>query len=237
MRRSGDVLGSLEPRPPGTATLARERPERGRQQGVRVTHDPSAPVGAGPFGPYGGAAPGGYGPGPGYGPPAAAPAPVGWSPGAGWFTFAPRYASWGKRALALVIDELIMLSVPMVLYVVVAVGFTHDTGYDVYGNRTTEVRPTGVILLLLAWAIMIGVHVWNRAILQGRTGRSVGKHVLGIRLISERSGQPLGAGLAWVRDLVHLVDGILYIGYLRPLWEPRRRTFGDEIMASVVIDG
>ena len=99
----------------------------------------------------------------------------------------------------------------------------------------TQTSTTGSVLTLVAWVLEIGTHLWNRGFRQGRTGQSVGKQVLGIRLISDLTNQPIGAGMAWLRDLVHIVDGIFYIGYLRPLWESRRRTFADSIMNSVVV--
>ncbi|BAK35151.1 hypothetical protein MLP_21370 [Microlunatus phosphovorus NM-1] len=30
---------------------------------------------------------------------------------------------------------------------------------------------------------------------------------------------------AFLRDLLHILDGAVYIGYLWPLWHPRRQTF------------
>ena len=71
---------------------------------------------------------------------------------------------------------------------------------------------------------------------QGRTGYSIGKGVLGIKLIAESDGQPIGAGMAFVRYLCHIVDGICYIGYLWPLWDRKRQTFADKIMKTIVIN-
>lgn len=39
-----------------------------------------------------------------------------------------------------------------------------------------------------------------------------------------------------LRWLAHLLDTILLIGYLRPLWDPRRRTFADGLLGSVVLE-
>ena len=71
----------------------------------------------------------------------------------------------------------------------------------------------------------------------GRTGQSWGKQVLNLRLVRMADGQPMGGGMAFVRDLVHILDGLLcYIGFLWPLWDARRQTlFGDKIMNTVVL--
>ena len=78
--------------------------------------------------------------------------------------------------------------------------------------------------------------MWNICLKQGRTGYSIGKGVVGIKLIKLDSGQPMGAGLSFVRQIAHVVDGLpCYIGYLWPLWDAKRQTFADKIMGSVVI--
>jgi hypothetical protein len=49
-------------------------------------------------------------------------------------------------------------------------------------------------------------------------------------------GQPMGGGMAFVRDLAHIIDALpCYIGYLFPLWDARRQTFADKIMSTVVL--
>lgn len=71
---------------------------------------------------------------------------------------------------------------------------------------------------------------------EGTTGQSVGKKALNIRLVREYDGQVLGFGLAFVRRLCHVLDGLAcYVGFLWPLWDPKRQTFADKIMTTVVV--
>ena len=50
-------------------------------------------------------------------------------------------------------------------------------------------------------------------------------------------GQPIGGGMAFVRDLAHTVDGLIcYVGYLMPLWDARRQTVADKMLNTVVLD-
>ena len=88
-------------------------------------------------------------------------------------------------------------------------------------------------LLLLAALVW---QIYNRCIVAGRTGQSLGKRVLKIKLVSEATGQPIGALNAFVRDLLHILDGIGYIGYLWPLWDDKCQTFADKLMKTVVPD-
>lgn len=91
------------------------------------------------------------------------------------------------------------------------------------------------ILDLLVLLAGLGVSIWNRWILGGQ-GQSLGKRVLGVRLLSEETGQPIGTLNAFVRDMCHFVDAIICgVGYLFPLWEAKRQTLADKIMHTVVV--
>lgn len=85
--------------------------------------------------------------------------------------------------------------------------------------------------------VVLGLAVWgyNRWWRTGRTGQSWGRSLLGIRLVGEASGRPIGVPRAVLRDLAHTLDGlILNIGYLFPLWTAKRQTIADLIMRTVV---
>jgi uncharacterized RDD family membrane protein YckC len=72
--------------------------------------------------------------------------------------------------------------------------------------------------------------------LNGATGQTPGKRVVGLRLIREQDGQVLGAGMGIVREIAHFVDSIAcLIGWLWPLWDRKRQTFADKICSSVVV--
>ena len=46
----------------------------------------------------------------------------------------------------------------------------------------------------------------------------------------------IGAGLAFARIFVHAVDQLpCYVGYLWPLWDPKKQTFTDKILTTVVV--
>jgi uncharacterized RDD family membrane protein YckC len=92
----------------------------------------------------------------------------------------------------------------------------------------------GLFALLLD-VVAIGWIVYQK-IQEGNTGQSLGKQVAGTRLISERTGQPVGAGVAIGRWLLHFVDGICCVGYLFPLWDAKKQTFADKIVSTVVVE-
>jgi uncharacterized RDD family membrane protein YckC len=92
-------------------------------------------------------------------------------------------------------------------------------------------RPLGLLLALAAvvWALY-------NAYLQGQTGQSYGKKIVGTRLLREQDGQVIGGGLGIVRYFVHILDALpCYVGFLWPLWDAKRQTFADKIIKTVVI--
>ncbi|GAA1396510.1 RDD family protein [Luteococcus peritonei] len=177
----------------------------------------SDPYGTAPADPYGQQA--GYvAPGAGYGQPA-----YGYQPGAA----TPQLSSWFKRVAANIID-----SIPGAILGGIASNFMPDYDQNTGAQLTDGNWPVAMVFLALAF----GWTLWNRWLRAGRTGQSVGKSVLGIKLLDEMTGQPIGAGKAFLRDICHVLDNICYIGYLWPLWDAKRQTFADKIMKTVVVD-
>lgn len=72
--------------------------------------------------------------------------------------------------------------------------------------------------------------------LNGATGQTPGKKIVGLRLVRERDGQLLGGGMGIVREIAHFLDTIAcLIGWLWPLWDQKRQTFADKICGTVVV--
>jgi uncharacterized RDD family membrane protein YckC len=137
------------------------------------------------------------------------------------------YANWLQRVGAYLIDNIIA-SVPTLI------------GLPFYvGSMDANGRPSGagLTVYLLLSLVSLGIQIYNRYILAGRTGQSWGRRALRIRLVSERTGQPIGAGMAFLRDICHIVDAIIcYIGFLFPLWDAKRQTLADKIMKTIVVN-
>ncbi len=148
----------------------------------------------------------------------------------------PPLANWGQRVGAYLIDMLLASGL-LIVAGIYAMTTAETIGYDYRGNAVTEPTGSGSTAILIGYAVLLGVQIWNRWVRQGRTGQSVGKQVVGIRLLSERTMAPVGGGMAFARDLCHIVDGFLYLGYLWPLWDAKRQTFADKIVSTVVVNG
>jgi uncharacterized RDD family membrane protein YckC len=197
--------------------------------------DPNAqpnPYGQGQPNPYGQPTPSPYGQQPGYGQPPYGQQGYGATAG---------YANWFKRVGAYLIDQIAtsIAGLPLWIGYGMLVASTETTTNADGTVSTTMDDPSGtsLVLILLGVITSLAFFVWNSCIRQGRTGYSIGKSALGIKLVGERTGQPIGAGLSFVRQLAHIVDSLpCNLGYLWPLWDRKRQTFADKIMNTVVLD-
>jgi uncharacterized RDD family membrane protein YckC len=150
------------------------------------------------------------------------------------------YANWFKRVGAYLVDQIAMGIAGLPLWIgygMVAASARTTTNAD--GTVTTTMDdPSGTALLLMVLGALttLAFFIWNSCIRQGRTGYSLGKSALGIKLIGEQTGQPIGAGMSFLRQILHIVDSICYLGYLWPLWDRKRQTFADKILKTVVLN-
>lgn len=171
------------------------------------------------------------------GPPYAAHVGVGYA--AGGYAPArplPPLAHWGKRVGAFLVDQFLM-AVPILLGILLWTGSVEYIGTDGDGRPVAGPTAAGDVSLLVCYAIGLGLHIWNRYVRQGRTGRSLGKQLLRIALVSEAGRRPVGVLTSFTRDIAHAVDQVAFVGYLWPLWDAKRQTFADKILGTVVVDG
>jgi uncharacterized RDD family membrane protein YckC len=106
---------------------------------------------------------------------------------------------------------------------------------DSAGNRvisdSSEFSPAAVALIAVGALLSVAFGVWNIVIRQGRTGYTLGKTVVGIRLVDARTGLAIGPAMSFLRQLAHVVDSLVcYLGWLWPIWDARCQTLGDKIV-------
>lgn len=133
------------------------------------------------------------------------------------------FASWGRRVVAALLDSAILGALafvttgaypgPLSWVPIISVGSAAE-------SRTS-------LWQLLALGTLV--------VLQAYTGATPGKRVMSIAVVGEEDGRPIGLLRTLGREVCHLLDSLLLIGYLRPLWHPRRRTFADSICRTDVV--
>lgn len=184
----------------------------------------------------------------GYGAPAA-PTGYGAAPaGYGYGAPTPPYASWGARAGAFIIDGLVgaVAMIPFWIGYGLLIGGAAAGGASEYDPNTGMYVPAGEpngalmaiggLLMFIGFLVSLAFLFWNYGLKQGKTGYSIGKGVLGIKVVKEADGQVLGTWFSIGRFFVHYLDQLAcYIGYLWPLWDDKRQTFADKILSTLVI--
>ena len=125
----------------------------------------------------------------------------------------PRASFW-RRSLATVIDGLLCI----------ALGYSAQW----LGWSTRSLAYQGVTggILLLYFGYFDG----------SPSGQTLGKRLLGIRVMDFETGAPLGFGRAALRQIARGLSALaLGLGYLWMLWDPERRTWHDKLTDGVVV--
>ena len=165
---------------------------------------------------------------PQYGAPAGGAHPPGYHP-------AGELASWGTRFLGRLVDG----GIVFVGVLVVSIVFGLLTALIASGGSSGAVA-TAAGIWVVGYLIMLGggaaFTIWNSAYRRGTTGQTIGQKMVKIKTVSEQTGQPVGFGNAFLRELCHALDSLAcYVGFLAPLWDEKRQTWADKIMQTVVV--
>jgi len=137
---------------------------------------------------------------------------------------APSYGDIGKRFVAQLIDGLLALAgaIPGGIIMGVGAGIGGDFGGII-----------GLLGYLLLLAGVMGVAIYNIYLL-GRDGASFGKKWMGLKVL-DPSGQPLGFGKAFLREIVkNVVGNVCFILLLWPLWDQEKQGLYDKVFSTHV---
>ena len=147
-------------------------------------------------------------------PPGQFPPPPGPPPG--------ELADWGQRALGYLVDAAFGIGIVIVGVILSAV----------LGSVSSAL---GLLFALVAYVAALAYWI-IQLVKQGNTGQTVGKKVIGLKLVKEETGLPIGGGMSVVRAIAHFADSLIcYIGWLFPLWDAKRQTLADKIIGTLVV--
>ncbi len=131
----------------------------------------------------------------------------------------PDLARWHTRAAAFIVDVL-----PGV-----AVAATMTLAW-----LSVPLYSTWWWLCLSVLATVMLLTVINRIVWPANRGWSLGRALVGIAVVRPDGGT-VGLGRLLLRDLAHLLDTLsVFVGWLWPLWDARRRTFADLLLGTEV---
>jgi Mce-associated membrane protein len=134
-------------------------------------------------------------------------------------TAADTPAPWWARAVALIVDVLPGAAVVATMAL---------------AAWTVPLRGVWWWCCVAAGGLAVVLTGANRWLLPAGTGWSLGRAALGIAVVC-RDGTSAGPLRLLLRDLAHVVDTLsVFVGWLWPLWDGRRRTFADMLVRTEV---
>lgn len=157
-------------------------------------------------------------------------------------------AEWWKRAVAAIIDGIIVSIPSYIVTAIFSVGFSRQAANLTVDPVTGELVGGGgfmagffggfiiTLLIIFAIGIIYYVYFWGSA-----RGQTVGKMAMKIRVVDEATGGSIGYGRAFLRWLIIAVAwGACYIpgilDALWPLWDAKRQSWHDKVAKSLVVD-
>jgi len=160
---------------------------------------------------------------------AADPAPIVWGGSDAFGGMRPAYASWGRRVVAAFLDGGIVTGAAFVLSSSVPnLGPLLGAAFVSNQAGLAPIEPWGTGGWIVGVVVLIGL-------MEALIGSSPGKLVVGIAIVRELDARPIGILWTVLRRLAHVVDALLLVGYARPLWDSKRRTFADSIAGTLVL--
>ena len=130
----------------------------------------------------------------------------------------------GRRVLATIVDGLV-LSVVFWLFAALF-GTTSSEGGQVSAS-VSGVAALGSFVLAFAYYIA----------LEGILGQTVGKMLLGIKVVREGTGEVPGIGAAAIRTVLRIVDGLLFylVALVTVLASQKNQRLGDMAARTLVV--
>lgn len=150
-------------------------------------------------------------------------------------TFGPRFGGWLLDGILYGLLAAVF-AVPGVIAIVSAFSDCVTIDDEIIcppGEPDAGRIALGIVLIVIGAIVTFVLYV--RAL--SRTGQTWGRKIVGVRVVDERTGAPLGTGKALGRTLFAWIisSNVLYLGYLWMLWDDRNQTWHDKVVGSVVV--
>jgi uncharacterized RDD family membrane protein YckC len=141
-------------------------------------------------------------------------------------------ANYGRRVVAYLIDVALTWLLPIVV-----------TIFGVAFLFADSSRGLGVVLVVVSlfWPLVVGI--LNAVVRQGTKGATIGKSAMGLSLIKEETGAPVGVGYALLRVFLGWLLGTVTSGIFTivdlifPAIDDKGQRVLDKMLKTIVIDG
>lgn len=135
------------------------------------------------------------------------------------------YATALERTLAAILDGLLIVLVYILVFTIV-------------GGSAIGLRNNGITMLLVIFAYILAFafYLWGWLILPGKYGYTIGGKIMKIKIVDEKTGDPIRYARIIGRSVMSVYSlYALGLGYFRILWHPKKQSFHDTVVCSVVI--
>lgn len=143
------------------------------------------------------------------------------------------YASFGRRFVASLLDGVIVgvaiTIISLIMGVITGIALVMLRG----SSKDLGVSITSGLVQIVNIILTSGYYIY----FTGKEGQTLGKKVLGIKVVKKDSQQAPGYMSAFLREVVgKFVSGIVFgLGYLWMLWDKDKQTWHDKIAGTIVI--
>jgi uncharacterized RDD family membrane protein YckC len=131
----------------------------------------------------------------------------------------------GRRVLAIIVDGLVLGVVFWVMSML-------------FGETSTEGGVANASLGTLGTFALLIISFAYYALLEGYLGQTLGKMLLGIKVVREGTGDVPGLGAAAIRTLLRLVDVLPFaylVGFITVLISGKNQRLGDMAANTLVV--
>jgi uncharacterized RDD family membrane protein YckC len=149
-------------------------------------------------------------------------------PSAGWWAVtkfqgqgaAMEHVGVGLRAVATIIDAILLFVIGYVIALMT--GGTTGAGFELQG-----------VPMFIWLAIGIGYYI----VLEAQFGATLGKRILGLKVVKLEGGGPIDWQASTVRNLLRLVDGFFFylVGAIVVWTSAKKQRLGDKVAGTVIV--
>jgi uncharacterized RDD family membrane protein YckC len=138
------------------------------------------------------------------------------------------YAGVWRRFFAVLLDGMILGFVG---------GFISGIFAAVAGTMKSSNPPMAAFIGLFGAVINFGIPFFYSIYFIGIKGQTPGKMILGVKVISEKTGEPPGVFGAIIREIIGKpISGlVLGLGYFWAFWDAKKQAWHDKIAGTVVV--
>ncbi|MEH7335748.1 RDD family protein [Neobacillus drentensis] len=137
----------------------------------------------------------------------------------------------GSRAAAFLIDQLILWAVNAVIIIILVIIMNNETFLPIFfAENTIPIAFTIIALFIINWGYFFAFEFFSG-------GRTIGKKILGIRVIQE-NGHSITLLSSFIRNLMRIIDSLptaYLLGIIMVFFHSKHKRLGDLVAGTIVV--